>query len=120
MNARLSELTLVDGWPVSAAGTIELIDFTGPANRPANLGTFLIKLPVATNEANTLAGSINDVEGPLQIDGQVRLKSTDRSYVVDGLIAAKPDAPAEYSRGLEYLGQPDAQGRRQFSVAGTM
>lgn len=120
MNARLAELTLVAGWPVSATGTIDLVDFTGPANRPSNLGTFQVKLPVETNEPNTLVGSINDVEGPLQIAGKVHLKSTDRSYVVEGLIAAKPDAPAEYARGLEYLGPPDAQGRRPFSVAGTL
>lgn len=120
LNARISELTFLEGWPVSATGTIDLVDLTGPARRPANLGTFQVKLPVETNEPNTLVGSVNDIEGPLQIAGKVHLKSTDRSYLLEGLIAAKPDAPAEYSRGLEYLGPPDAQGRRPFSVSGTM
>ena len=120
VNARLAELTLRDGWPVSANGTVDLVNLVGPARRPANLGSFQLKFPTETQEANTLAGTVNDVEGPIQIAGRIELKSTDRSYLLDGLVATKPDAPADFTRTLEFLGPPDAQGRRQFSLSGTM
>lgn len=120
VNARLAELTLEDGWPTSADGTLNLVDLTGPARRPTNIGSFQIKFPMQTTEPNTLAGSIADVEGPVQIAGKIQLKSTDRSYLVEGLVATKPDSPAEFARTLEYLGPPDAQGRREFSLSGTM
>jgi general secretion pathway protein N len=119
-NARLARLTVVDGWPVSADGTIDIVNLTGPARRPANLGSFQVKFPVQSNEANTLVGSVSDVDGPLKIAGKIQLKSTDRSYLLEGLVATKPDAPAEFARTLEFLGPPDAQGRRQFSLSGTM
>jgi len=120
VNARLADLTLADGWPVSADGTIDIVNLTGPARRPANLGSFQVKFPVQSNEANTLVGSVNDVEGPLRIAGKIQLKSTDRSYLLEGLVATKPDAPAELARTLEFLGPPDTEGRRPFSLSGTM
>lgn len=120
VNARLAELTLSNGWPTSADGTVNLVDLTGPARKPTNIGSFQLKFPIETTEANTLVGSINDVEGPIQVAGKIELKSTDRSYLVEGLVATKPDAPAEFARTLEYLGPPDAQGRREFSLSGTM
>jgi hypothetical protein len=36
--------------------------------------------------------------------------------VVEGLVATKPDAPPSLVRELSYLGSPDAQGRRPFSL----
>lgn len=120
VNARLAELTLVDQWPISANGTVDLVNLTGPARRPANLGSFQLKFPLESGDANLLAGSINDIEGPIQIAGKIELKAADRSYLIDGLVAAKPDAPADFARTLEFLGPPDARGRRQFSLSGTM
>lgn len=120
INARLATLTFIDGWPVSANGTVDVVQLTGPARRPAQLGSFQLKFPVETPAANTLAGSINDTEGPLKIAGKIQLKSTDRSYLVDGLVATKPEAGPELTRAMEFLGPPDAQGRREFSLAGTM
>jgi general secretion pathway protein N len=120
VNARLSELTLENGWPISANGTVDIADLTGPAQRPNNLGSYQLKFPVESPAADTLAGSINDIAGPIQIAGTVQLKSSDRSYQLDALIATKPNAPADFTRSLEFLGPPDAQGRRQFSLSGTM
>jgi general secretion pathway protein N len=120
INARLAQLTLTDGWPVAANGTVDVVKLTGPARRPAHLGSFQLKFPLETREPNTLVGSLNDVEGPLQIAGKIQLKSTDRGYLIEGLVATKPDAPADLTRALEFLGPPDVQGRREFSLAGTM
>lgn len=125
LNAKLASLTLANGWPTRIDGTIDAMELTGPARRPANIGSYQVKFPVAGNPAQSstpevLAGTINDIGGPVQIAGTIQLKSADRSYLIEGLVATKPDAPADFSRTLEYLGPPDAQGRRQFSLSGTM
>jgi general secretion pathway protein N len=120
VNARLTELTLENQWPISANGTVDLVNLTRSAERPVNMGTYRLSFPQEGSEPGTLVGSIADVEGVVQIAGKIELKAADRSYVIDGLVAAKPDAPADVSRTLEFLGPPNAQGQRQFSLSGTM
>ncbi|MGH8286318.1 MAG: type II secretion system protein N, partial [Steroidobacteraceae bacterium] len=56
--------------------------------------------------------------GPLNVTGSLRL-TREPGFVLDGLVAARPDASPELARQLQYLGAPDAGGRRPFSIAGT-
>lgn len=118
VNARLATLTLVDGWPTSADGTIQVADLTGPARRPLNMGGYKITFPPGTS-GDELVGALGDTGGPLDIAGNVRLKS-DRSYLIEGAVATRPEAPKSVADSLQYLGAPDAQGRRPFSIQGTM
>jgi general secretion pathway protein N len=120
INARLASLTLENNWPTSMNGTIDVVDLTGPSRRPFNIGSYRLSFPVDGAAPGTLKGAINDIAGPIQIAGTIELKAADRSYQLDGLVATKPDAPRDFARTLEYLGPPDAQGRRQFSLSGTM
>lgn len=121
INARFATLTLADGWPVAADGTLDLMDLTGPPRRPANLGSFRVTFPANdAADSDTLTGTLSDIDGPIQITGTLQLKASDRSYLIDGLLATKPGAPADFQRSLEFLGPPDAQGRRQFSLSGTL
>jgi general secretion pathway protein N len=119
VNIKLDGLTLDEGWPISAAGTIEVRDVTGPANQPVNRGSYKIALPAQTSTPGALSGDLSDMGGPLQVTGTVQLKP-DRSYLIDGLVAPRPDAPADVVKTLQFLGPGDAQGRRPFSVAGTL
>jgi general secretion pathway protein N len=117
LNGKFAELTLQDGWPTHVDGSLDVVDVTG---RPGNMGSYRIIFDPATSTADTLQGALSDAGGgPLQISGTVQLK-TDRSYAVDALVATRPDAPRSLASSLEYLGPPDAEGRRQFSMAGTM
>ena len=120
LNLKLSELTIDHGWPVTAVGTVEALDLTGPARKPTNVGSYKIVLPAPsqTPAKDVLAGALTDTGGPLQITGTLQLKA-DRSYLVEGLVATRPDTPRDVADSLQYLGAPDAQGRRQFSLAGT-
>lgn len=120
LNLKLSELTIDHGWPVAAVGTIEALDLTGPARKPTNVGSYKVVLPAPnqTPSKDVLAGALTDTGGPLQITGTLQLKA-DRSYLVEGLVATRPDTPRDVADSLQYLGAPDAQGRRQFSLAGT-
>lgn len=118
-NLKFAELTLQDGWPTEAEGTLEVTDLTGPARRPLNLGGYRVVFPETTGNTEALTGALSDLGGPLQISGKLELNAG-RSYLVDGLIAARPDAPRDVVDALQFLGAPDAQGRRPFSLSGTM
>jgi hypothetical protein len=119
LNLKLVELALDNAWPVTLTGTIEVIDLVGPANRPAALGGYKVVFPEGAAKSDTLIGTLTDTGGPLAVNGTVQLKK-DRSYLVSGMIATRPNAPSDMARTLEILGEPDAQGRRQFSIEGTM
>lgn len=119
LNLKLAQLALDKAWPATLTGTIEVMDLVGPANRPAALGSYKVVFPESAAGGDTLTGTLTDTRGPLAVNGTVQLKK-DRSYLVSGLIATRPDAPSDMTRTLEILGEPDAQGRRQFSIEGTM
>jgi general secretion pathway protein N len=46
--------------------------------------------------------------------------SPDGSYELAGSVAPKSDAGSDLTQVLQLLGPADAQGRRVFSIAGTM
>lgn len=120
LNARLARLTLDQGWPIEVDGTLDALDVTGPARKPANVGSYRIVFDPATASAEMLQGAVTDAgNGPLQINGTVRLKP-DRTYEVDALVGTRANTPQNLARTLEFLGPPDAQGRRQFSMAGSL
>jgi len=117
---RFTELALDNSWPVAANGTIEVANLVGPANRPAELGGYKVVFAEGAATADGLKGALSDTGGgPLAVNGTIDLKK-DRSYLVSGLVATRPNAPGDMARTLEILGEPDAQGRRQFSIEGTM
>lgn len=118
LNLKLAHVMLEKGWPTRAEGTLEAIDLTGPARHPVNMGSYKVTF-AGQPSGSDLIGALVDQGGPLEIAGAVRLKP-DRSYVVEGLVATRPDAPKSIVDTLQFLGAPDAQGRRQFSIAGTM
>jgi len=95
------------------------------ASPRADLGSFelLFAPPVAAAQLPgapvAMLGQLRDLNGPLSVTGVVRL-SPDGSYELAGSVAPKPDADPDLARVLQLLGTPDAQGRRAFSIAGTM
>lgn len=120
LNGRFQQLTLENGWPTQVNGSLEVRDLNGPASKPAKAGSYVIQFDPAASSADVLKGAISDVgDGPLQVNGTLQLKS-DRSYAVEALVAARPDAPRNLVQALEFLGPADAQGRRQFNTEGTM
>ncbi|MFC4307536.1 type II secretion system protein N [Steroidobacter flavus] len=120
LNARFSQLTLEKGWPTKVDGNLEVLDLNGPARKPAKAGSYRVLFDPAASTAEALKGAISDAgDGPLQVNGTIQLKP-DRSYAVSALIAARPDAPRNLVQALEFLGPPDAQGRREFNTEGTL
>jgi general secretion pathway protein N len=120
LRLKLAQLTLANGWPVAASGTVDVADLVGPANRPAALGSYKVVFPAeGAASGDSFSGALSDTGGPLAVNGTVQL-SRNRSYLVNGMIATRPGAPSDMTRTLEILGPPDDQGRREFTLEGTM
>ncbi len=94
-------------------GTIDLLDLR---RNEAAMGSYRVTFDDTSRQGDQLIGRLQDLGGPLRVTGTVRLSPG--NYAIDGLVAANPDAPREIADGLRYLGTPDAEGRRPFSVAG--
>jgi len=117
---KLDEVALANNWPTAVKGTVDAIDVTGPANAPVNLGNYRVTFPAAGSTVNSLVGELQDLEGAaISITGKLIL-ANDRSYQLDSMVATRPNAPESITQGIQYLGDADAQGRRPFTVSGTM
>lgn len=117
-NVQLAELVVEQGVPVAVTGTLDLVNLVGPANRPASLGSYRATFPSATAAANGIAADIKDLEGPISVNAILQVQR-DRSYLIEGQVATRPDAPQQIISALQYLGEADAAGKRPFSLSGT-
>ena len=95
-------------------GEIDVRDLTAERDEP--LGSYRLVFPGGTGDEPV--GEANDLGGPFALRATVRL-TREPGYLIEGLIAARPSAFPDLVSQLRYLGPPDAQGRRQFSVSGT-
>ena len=119
VNLKFARLALENGWPAEAAGTLEAVDLINPRQRGASMGSYRVEFPAAgAPTSDALTGALTDLGGPLQVAGTLSLRP-DRSYVIEAMVAARPDAPAGLAKTLEILGPPDAEGRRPFTTEGT-
>ena len=117
---RLDTLELANGWPTTASGTVEVIDVTGPANNPTNMGRYKVTFPSdPPPTVEGVVGALSDTGGPLEVSGTVHLKS-DRTFLADGLVKARPDAPSDVAQSIQLIASPDAEGRRPFSLENHM
>ena len=123
LHANVDGLTLAEGWIVAMQGQVEARDLVGPARNPARMGGFRVVFPAAIGPAHTpgmLVGELDDLgDGPLDVTGTIAL-SRDRSYRIEGWVAARSTAPQGVVDTLRFLGPPDAAGRRPFTIEGTL
>lgn len=111
-------LQLDGGALTAAAGAIDVLNVREPPPNGVAIGSYRLTFDDNSRQGDKLVGQLEDLEGPMEVSGTLTL-GTDRSYVIDGLVAARAGAPSGMVERLRYLGSPDAQGRRPFSVAGT-
>ncbi len=121
VNMRFAELVLDAGWPVHANGTAEILNLESSSQRSPVSGSYKLAFPASEAQSadGSLVGAINDLGGPLAISGTVELRR-DRSYLLNGLVAARPEAPQNLANQLQILGPADAEGRRPFTLEGTL
>jgi general secretion pathway protein N len=97
-------------------GRIEAHDLTQRTGHVTPLGSYALSFPGGGPEP---VGTLVDLGGPLAVEGTLRL-TNQPGYVLEGQVAARADAAPELVSDLEFLGTPDASGRRPFSIAGTL
>lgn len=99
-------------------GVIEAQDLTeGEGANAQRWGSYSLTFPPSA--VGDPLGQIRDLgSGPLAVEGSLRL-TPEPGFDLEGLVTARPTASAELARDIQFLGSPDAQGRRPFSLSGT-
>jgi len=122
LQLNLEQLIFVNRWPTEITGTIEAANLVGPAQSPTALGGYRIVFPASngTGAAGEIQGAVvSNEDSPLDVTGTLRL-TPGRNYVIDAQVATRATAPGSIVKALQYLGPPDAQGKRPLSIAGTL
>lgn len=117
LQLRFPRLTLRDGRLVTAQGFIEAHDIVAQGPRPDEFGSYSLTFAGAP-QADTHRGTLRDLDGPVELSGTLDVKD-DLSWLLDALIKPRATATPQLQKLVEYLGPPDAQGRRRFGAEGT-
>ena len=96
-------------------GRIEARNLEERSGNNTALGSYAVSFPGGSGDQ---VGTLRDLEGPLALEGTLRLTPAP-GFELEGFIAARNGAPPELVNSLRFLGSPDATGRRPFSLSGT-
>jgi general secretion pathway protein N len=119
----LGRLTIVDGWPSEAVGSVrisslEVEPFAGAGNQMIRLGDY--EASFNDESAPIISAEIRDTGGPLELNGTLQL-FPNREYDLSGQLRPRADAQPELVQGLSImLPPPDANGFRNFSWPGSL
>jgi general secretion pathway protein N len=102
----------------AVAGRVRFLELRAPARPAQDLGGYEIAFGEGFASADIIGGRIRDLDGPLAVRGTLRLDEG-RRYVAEGEVAPRPVAPAGLVDVLTFLGPPDANGRRPFTLEGS-
>jgi general secretion pathway protein N len=112
-------VTLTQGWPSSARGSIDLEGVAMPAPASTALGNLKATFPdPRTPSTGDKVTARIDGGSPLTIDAALVL-SAGRNFEIAGTVAGTGPLPPGVERALGALGPADAAGRREFSASGT-
>jgi len=87
-------------------------------NPAMGFGSYELQFADAASADGAIVGSLRDLGGPLAVTGTLTIRNG-HDYELAGLAAARPQATPELARAVEFLGPADAQGRRNYSLAGS-
>ena len=120
----LQSLRIVDAWPVDADGELRLSDLAVPpllatrTNSLVPLGGYRVLF--SSSSGAGIEAMVTDTGGPVEVSGSLRL-APDHTYELRALARPRPDADPMLVQGLQLMGgQPDAAGRREFSLSGSL
>jgi hypothetical protein len=109
----------VEGQALKAIqGVVEARDLTdGEGSNAERWGSYSLTFPPSTS--GDPVGQLRDLGGgPLAVEGTLRL-TPEPGFDLEGLVTARPTASPDLAKDIQFLGSPDAQGRRPFSLAAT-
>lgn len=96
-------------------GRIEANDLIDHSGYVTPLGSFAVTFPAGTAEPR---GDVQDLGGPLSVQGQLHL-TPQPGYDLSGYVTPRVSATPALLNAIQFLGSPDAQGRRPFALSGT-
>jgi general secretion pathway protein N len=115
----LDEVRLVGSRPAAATGTLFLRGLRAPGAGGQALGDFELTVGEGTVGGEALNGRLRDLGGPLRVRGSIEL-GQDGRYLLTGEAAPGPGAGPAIFDTLSFLGAPDSQGRRPFTIEGSL
>ena len=115
---QLAAVSFAAGRLISLQGTVDIASLRqlSPA---MTMGSFQLGFAPGAAQTDAVVGTLRDTAGPLSVAGSLRYTASG-GYEINGTVAARSDASPDLAKAVEYLGEADAQGRRQFSLAGTL
>jgi hypothetical protein len=113
----LDQVRLRHGELVALTGSVRVLQLRSDA-QSMDLGSFELQFP-STLPDSPIQGQLRDLGGPLAVSGQLQL-TRGNNYALSGSVTARGDASPQLVQALELLGPPDSQGRRTFSLAGSL
>ncbi|HXS20619.1 MAG TPA: type II secretion system protein N [Steroidobacteraceae bacterium] len=96
-------------------GRIEASDLVDRSGYVTPLGNFAVTFP---GGQPTPTGEVQDIGGPLAVTGKLVL-TPQPGYDLSGYVTPRASATQPLVNAIQFLGSPDAQGRRPFALSGT-
>ncbi len=96
-------------------GRIEAHDLEDRSGNNTALGSYVVSFD---GDGDPPTGKVRDLDGPLAVEGTLRL-TPQPGFELEGFIAPRKGAAPEIVNNIRLFGSPDASGRRSFSMAGT-
>lgn len=114
----VDEFRIVNHRPADAAGTLIVRSLRAPGAGGQMLGDFELTVGEGAVGTGSLAGRLRDLGGPLRVRGAIEMQPDGR-YLMSGEAAPGPGAGPAIFDTLAFLGAPDSQGRRPFTIEGS-
>jgi len=99
----------------SLAGRIEALNLIDSSGYVTPLGSFAVTFPGGGAQPT---GEVRDLGGPLAVQGTLVL-TPQPGYTINGYVTPRASASQPLLNAIQFLGTPDALGRRQFALSGT-
>jgi general secretion pathway protein N len=96
-------------------GSIEANNLIDHSGYVTPIGSFTVTFPGGGSQPT---GSVQDTGGPLAVAGTLVL-TPQPGYDLSAYVTPRANATQPLVNAIQFLGSPDAQGRRQFAMSGT-
>jgi general secretion pathway protein N len=114
-NANIQYGHFVKGIVTQLQGEIDIHDLEDhDRDGVTPFGSYALTFPGGSGDPT---GQLRDTGGPLAVEGTVRLMQDKPGVEMQGYVTARAGAAPSLINQLQYLGSPDAQGRRQFGTS---